>query len=317
MDRSFIVTGGAGFIGSNLVEELLARGNEVIVVDDLSTGSMNNLAAIREKIGFVRAPVSDILKIDIASIDGIFHLGIPSTTMLYRENPLLVGNAINEFITIMELAKREQCKLVWASSSSVYNGNKPPFTEDMPVLVKDLYTEARYNMERTACLYHDFHGVESVGFRFFSVYGPHEEAKRTFANLVSQFMWAMQKGEAPLLYGDGTQTRDFTNVRDIVRGFIMGMDSGIACDIFNLGTNRCYSLNRLVEILNEILGTNIQPVYCGNPLKNYVQDTLADTAKVKKVLGWKAEVCLEDGIRALLIEKERKLSSQCQVPTMI
>lgn len=316
MDRSFIVTGGAGFIGSNLVEELLARGDKVIVVDNLSTGSMNNLTAAEGKIGFVHAAVSDILKINIPSIDGIFHLGIPSTTMLYRDNPLLVGSAINEFITIMELARRERCKLVWASSSSVYNGNIPPFKEDMPVLVKDLYTEARYDMERMAQLYHDFHGVESVGFRFFSVYGPHEEAKETFANLVSQFMWAMQKGKAPLLYGDGNQTRDFTNVSDIVSGFMAGMESDVACDIFNLGTSRHYSLNQLVEILNSILGIDIQPEYCDNPLKNYVQDTLADTAKVEKALGWRARVCLEDGVKAL-IRGNHGLSVQPQVSAVI
>jgi UDP-glucose 4-epimerase len=213
---------------------------------------------------------------------------------------LLVGEAINEFIKIMELAKREDCRVVWASSSSVYNGNEPPFTEDMRVLVKDLYTEARYAMERMAVLYHDFYGVKSVGFRFFSVYGPHEEAKQTFANLVSQFMWAIKKGEKPLIYGDGTQTRDFTYVADIVAGFIAGMKSNIECDVFNLGTSKCYTLNELVEILNRILGANIAAEYKENPLKNYVAATLADTTKVKSALGWEAKVALEDGIKKIV-----------------
>lgn len=294
----FLVTGGAGFIGSNLVEALFEKGDEIIVVDNLSTGSIDNLCAFKNKIKFIRANAGDVLSLaGLKGINGIYHLGIPSTTMLYRNDPLLVGTAINEFINILEFAKRENCKIVWASSSSVYNGNKPPFTEGMPVLVKDFYTEARYAMERLAKLYYDFYGVKSIGFRFFSVYGPHEEAKKTFANLVSQFLWAMKKGERPLIYGDGTQTRDFTYVGDIVRGFIMGMEADINCDIFNLGTGRQYSLNGLVDMLNKLLKTDIKPDYQKNPLRNYVQETLADINKVKEALGWSEEISLEGGIK--------------------
>jgi UDP-glucose 4-epimerase len=297
----YLVTGGAGFIGSNLIEDLLVAGHDLVVVDNLSTGSLDNIAGFKNKIKFIESDVADVLSLDeLKGIDGIYHLGVPSTTMLYRNDPLLVGKAINQFIEILELAKRENCRMVWASSSSVYNGNKPPFTEDLPVLVKDFYTEARYGMERIAKLYNDFYGVKSVGFRFFSVYGPHEEAKKTFANLVSQFLWAMEKGEAPLIYGDGTQTRDFTFVGDIVNGFIAGMASSIECDVFNLGTNRNYSLNELVLLLNKALGTNIEPTYQENPLKNYVEETLADVSKVQKSLDWKSQVALEEGIKLIL-----------------
>ena len=302
----YLVTGGAGFIGSNLVDELLKNGNEIIVVDNLTTGSLDNVSTFKDKIKFIKADVSDVLsREDLKGIDGIYHLGVPSTTLLYRNDPWLVGAAINGFISVLELAKRENCKIVWASSSSLYNGNKPPFREDMPVLVKDLYTEARYAMERMAKLYNDFYGVKSVGFRFFSVYGLHEEAKKTFANLVSQFLWAMRKNEAPLIYGDGTQTRDFTFVGDIVNGFVAGMASDIDCDIFNLGTSRCYSLNELVAAINKILGKNIVPVYEKNPLKNYVQETLADISKVKNVLGWQAKVSLDEGIKILEMQSPR------------
>lgn len=297
----FLVTGGAGFIGSNLAETLAKKGDEVIVVDNLSTGSLDNIAGFKDRIKFIKTGAIDVLSLDGArGIDGIYHLGIPSTTMLYRNDPLLVGSAINEFIKILELAKRENCKLVYASSSSVYNGNKPPFTEDMPVYVKDLYTEARYAMERLASLYNDFYGVKSIGFRFFSVYGPREEAKKDFANLVSQFLWAMKKGEPPLIYGDGRQTRDFTYVADIVNGFMAGMESDIDFDVFNLGTSRYYSLNELVAFLNQALQTNIKAAYRENPLKNYVFETQADVTKVKNRLGWEAGVSLEEGIKKIL-----------------
>ena len=297
----YLVTGGAGFIGSNLVEELVKEGKEVMVLDNLSTGSLENLKSVKDKILFIQESAAKALELDeLRKIDGIYHLGIPSTTALYRDNRELVGEAIQEFVKILELARRENCKMVFASSSSIYNGNQPPFHEDLPIHTKDFYTEARYLMERLSKLYHDFYSVNSIGFRLFSVYGPKEEAKKDFANLVSQFLWAIKKGEPPLIYGDGSQTRDFVFVEDVVAGFKKGMDSEISHDTLNLGTGTAYNLNDLVNILNKTLGTDIKPTYKENPIKNYVDINLADTAKVKEKLGWQPQHSLEEGIRKLL-----------------
>lgn len=296
-----LVTGGAGFIGSNLVHDLVDEDHEVIVVDNLSTGSLDNISDIIDKIKFIKTSCAEVSKIeDLKGLDGIYHYGIPSTTQLYRDDRSLVGQAVNEFIEILELGKREDCKVVYASSSSVYNGNIPPFHEEMTVHIKDFYTEARYLMERVAKLYNDFYGVRSVGFRFFSVYGHREEAKKNFANLVSQFMWDMKKEKPPLIYGDGTQTRDFTYVDDINCGFKLGMKKNIDCDVFNLGTGRCYSLNELVNILNEVLDTDIKPVYKENPIQNYVQETLADASKAREHFGFEPRVHLKEGIEKII-----------------
>ena len=296
-----LVTGGAGFIGSNLVHDLVEEGHEIIVVDNLSTGSIENISDIIDKIKFIEISCSEVLKLkELEGLDEIYHYGIPSTTQLYRDNRSLVGHAVNEFIEILELAKRENCKVIYASSSSVYNGNTPPFHEEMIVHIKDFYTEARYLMERMAKIYYDFYGVCSIGFRFFSVYGPREEAKKTFANLISQFMWDIKAGRPPLIYGDGTQTRDFTFVDDINNGFRLGMKNKIDCDVFNLGTGDCYSLNELVDILNEILETDINPVYKENPIQNYVDATLADTSKAKEHLDFEAIITLRDGIKKIV-----------------
>lgn len=297
---NYLVTGGAGFIGSNLTEDLVKKGHKVLVVDNLSTGSFKNLAAVKGKIKFVKARAGRVLKMkECRNLNGIFHLGIPSTTALYRRNRSLVGKSISEFTEVLELARKENCKLAYASSSSLYNGNRPPFREDQPIFVKDFYTESRFLMERLAKLYFDFYGVNSTGLRLFSVYGPGEEAKKDFANLVSQFLWEMKKGKPPLIYGNGRQTRDFTYVGDVVRGFKLAMALESGCHIFNIGTGEYHTLNELVGILNKTLNKNIKPVYVGNPLKNYVEQTLADTSKAKKILGFKAEIPLEKGINLL------------------
>jgi len=297
----YLVTGGAGFIGSNLVEDLVEAGHNVVVIDNLSTGSLDNLKKVKEKISFIETPVMGISEIvQLKNLDGIFHIGAPSTTALYRDNRLLIGSTVNEFVKVLELAKREGCKVVYASSSSLYNGNKPPFREEMPVLVKDFYTETRYLMERIAELYYDFYRVKSIGLRLFSVYGKNEEAKKGFANLVTQFIWSLKAGKPPLIYGDGSQTRDFTYVDDIIRGFKMAMELDIDCDILNLGAGKSYNLNELVDILNKFLGTQIKPIYKENPVKNYVEDTLADITKVRQKLGWSPKISLENGIKKLL-----------------
>ncbi len=298
----YLVTGGAGFIGSNMAERLVGEGREVVVVDNLSTGSLKNLKAIKNKIKFIKSPVAKILKNKaIKNLDGIYHYGIPSSTPLYRENPYLVGEAINEFIDILELAKRENCKLVYASSSSVYNGNPTPFTEDMPVLVKDLYTEARYAMERLSHLYYDWHKTKSVGIRFFSVYGPHEEAKKNYANLVTQFLWNAQKGEEAIVYGDGNQTRDFTFVKDIVEGCALAMNNEKAeHNIFNIGAGCQFTINKMLEILEKNLNKKIKIKHVPNPLQGYVYETWADTSKAEKILGFKSKYALEDGLKEII-----------------
>ncbi len=299
--KRYLVTGGAGFIGSNLTERLVGEGHDVIVVDNLSTGSLKNLRAVKNKIKFIKSPVAKILKNKaIKNLDGIYHYGIPSATNPYRDNPYLVGGAINEFITILELAKREKCKIVYASSSSVYNGNPTPFVETMPVLVKDLYTEARHLMERLAKLYYDWHKVNVIGIRFFSVYGPHEEAKKQFANLVTQFLWAAQKGQKPVIYGDGNQTRDFTYVKDIIEGCVLAMNSKVENDVFNIGAGIQYTINDMVKILERALDKKIECQHVPNPLIGYVYETWADTAKAQKVLGFKPQYPFEKGLKEII-----------------
>lgn len=292
-----LVTGGAGFIGSNLVEAIVDK-YEVTVLDNFHTGSMSNLELVRKDIKVIKGSCNDCLALNL-SPDIIYHLGIASSSPMYKSNPLLVGEAINGMIAVMELAKRSGTrKVVFASSSSLYNGLPTPNREDAAIQVTDYYTEARLAVERVAELYRRLYNIDYAALRFFSVYGPHEEAKGSYANMITQFLRTMKAGKAPLIYGDGTQTRDFTFVHDVTEAMIMAAWRGTG--VFNLGTGKSYSFNYVVDLLNRKLGTNLKPEYKENPIRNYVMHTQADTAKMK-ALGFEAKYSLDSGIDQILL----------------
>ncbi len=293
-----LVTGGAGFIGSNLVRELLKRGEPIVVLDNMHTGSMKNLEGLEGDLTVIKARCNDLPGLDIRP-ERIYHLGIPSSSPMYKKYPFLVGEAINGFIAVMELARRYGSRVVYASTSSLYNGLEPPHREDMAIAATDYYTEARLAMERLADLYRNLFGISSVGMRFFSVYGPNEKSKGAYANVITQFLWCMMRCETPVVYGDGSQTRDFLYVKDAVRALQMAMESDYH-GVLNIGTGRAYSFNHVIEVLNRKLGLNLKPKYVDNPIANYVKHTRADTSKAKKILNFEAEYDLERGIAELI-----------------
>lgn len=296
---NIVVTGGAGFIGSNLTSALVKE-HDVTVLDNFHTGTADNLDGVKNEITIIDGSSGNIgERLSNSDLDVIFHLGIPSSSPMYKENPMLVGSAINDAISVFEFAKKTGAKVVFASSSSLYNGLPTPNREDMDVMVADYYTEARLGIERIAELYHKLYGINIVGLRFFSVYGPNERAKGIYANIVSQFLWEMQDGKIPVIYGDGEQTRDFAFVSDVVRACILAMGKDVS-GVFNVGTGVSHSFNDVVVALNGVLGTDIEPRYIDNPMKNYVAHTLADLTKVKDALGFRSEYSLERGIREIV-----------------
>jgi len=293
-----IVTGGAGFIGSNLVESLLASGEEVVVLDDLSTGSGKNLEGLSGDVEVVSGSSINLLDLEI-SPSSIYHLGIPSSSPMYKRDPMLVGEAIKGMIAVLELAKKSGCRVVYASTSSLYSGQTPPHREDMEVAVTDYYTEAMFSMERIADLYKKLFNVDSVGTRFFSVYGPGERSKKRYANIISQFFLEIMDGKAPVIYGDGRQTRDFVYVKDVVRALMLAMRSDYV-GVLNVGTGKSYSFNEVVEILAEKMKLDVAPVHVDNPIKNYVAHTLADTSKAEAILGFRSRYSLPEGVGLLM-----------------
>ena len=216
---------GAGFIGSNLVEAL-CKNNEVCVIDNLHTGSKANLNAAM-KSGNVVFKEMDSKNIEDAKFDAdvVFHLGMYSSSPMYRKDPHLLSEVTSSMVNVLEYIRNRKIPLVFASTSSIYNELKPPHREDMQYKITDYYTEGRIFGERVSELYNKLYGCNVAAMRFFSVYGYHEEAKKGYANLVSQFMWSIQKDVSPIVYGDGTQRRDFVFVTDVVDALIKGLNS--------------------------------------------------------------------------------------------
>lgn len=293
-----LVTGGLGFIGSNLVERLVRDGHSVSIIDNLHTGSKENIESVIKNVKIFEMNSGDIEKTN-EIYDIIFHQGVFSSSPMYKKDPHLTSRAIDEWISILQYAKSKKSKIVFAASSSVYNGQLPPHKEDMEIKVTDYYTEARLAMERLGKLYNELYGVQSVGLRYFSCYGPHEKFKKNFANLITQFLWDMQQNRSPIILGDGNQTRDFTYVDDIVEANILAMNFD-KFDIFNVGFGKSVTLNEIIDILNKKLGKNIMPIYKENDIKNYVQHTLADTRKAQEKLKFKAKISLDEGIEKLI-----------------
>lgn len=301
--KSVLVTGGAGFIGSHLTEELVNRGYGVTVLDNISIGKESNLQNIINKIKFVKGDVRDKDLVDslVKGKNYIVHLAAVSSSQMFVPSPR-EGYEVNllAFINFLDSALRYKVKnIVFASTSSLYSKIKPPHKETAIVRPGSFYEATKQGMEDLARIYGELFGLQSVGLRFFAVYGPNEIHKGKFANIVSQFTWDIIKDRQPVLWGDGKQTRDFIYVMDLVDGIIKAMESNYT-GILNMGTGKSYTLNELVEIINKKLGKNIKPKYVDFPFKNYVMYNLADISLARDKIGFNPKVSLEKGVENLI-----------------
>jgi UDP-glucose 4-epimerase len=294
--RRVLVTGGAGFIGANLAARL-AEDNDVVVVDDCSLGTAANLDS---DIEFHRRSVlADELPTDV---DAVIHLASLSSYPMHEAEPRRgVRVDVEGFVNVVEQAREDGCDtVVYASTSSVYGDRTEPTPESVDVTAGTGYEAAMLARERYAEYFRTHYGLSLAGLRFFSVYqgyGGAERHKEEYANVIAQFADAIASGESPVLYGDGTQTRDFTHVSDVARAIEAAAKAELD-GIYNVGTGERHSFNEVVEALNDELGADVAPAYVENPIPEavYVHDTCADSAKLRAATGWTPEVDFEAGI---------------------
>jgi UDP-glucose 4-epimerase len=296
-DNRILVTGGAGFIGSNLAN-YLAADNDVVALDNGYLGTPENLD---DAVEYVEA---DVLDDDLPTegVDVAYHLAALSSRQMLEENPREGARVnIEGFVNVVEQAHDDGCDtVVYASTSSAYGSRTEPSPEDMDLEAATGYDASMLGRERYAEYYNNFYDdITCAGMRFFSVYqgyGGNEGHKGEYANTVSQFADKIANGESPVLWGDGTQTRDFTHVDDIVRGLVTTAEHELA-GVYNLGTGDAYSFNEMVDLINDALGTAVDPEYEPIPLENYVHNTCADISKIHEETGWKPQINFEEGVR--------------------
>ncbi len=300
-----LVTGGAGFIGSHIVDELVSRGVETYVIDDLSSGSVDNLSlSIRSGLlHFINGDVKDIeaLMPDMSDIDAVFHeaayVSVPQSIL----NPQIAykSNVDNTFKLITHCMDSGVKKFVFASSAAVYDGVSDPISVETSCRPTSPYGASKAAIETYLWAYWKTYGFKSVALRYFNVYGPRQRFSAD-SGVVTIFTDKIMSGQRPTIFGDGTQTRDFVNVGDIVRANILAAESASSAgEIFNVGTGISTSLNDLVGMLNRISGNNLSPIF----EEGRIGDSLFSLASIEKagrVLGYEPEIGLEQGLMKML-----------------
>ena len=296
----FVVTGGAGFIGSHLSEYLIKEGHSVIVIDDLSVGKIENLENIKEKIDFHQVDILDFEEMEkiVNSVDGIFHEAALASVPESFEKPELY-NKVNVGGTenIFKLAKKNGFKVVHASSSSIYgNPTKVPINENDEKKSFNPYASTKIEDEMLVQKYSEL-GVSIIGLRYFNVYGKRQSGQ--YAGVITKFMERLSQKKQPIIDGDGMQLRDFVFVEDVVRANLAAMTSDLIFGFFNVGTGKAISILELAKLLIDLYGLSIEPIF-GPTRKGDVKKSVADMSLAIKKLNWKPETKLEDGLLKII-----------------
>ena len=296
-----LVTGGAGFIGSNLCKELLARGHHVKVIDNLSTGKMINISPFIDKIEFINGDLRFIKDAKNAchDVDYIFHEAALPSVARSVEDPVATNDSnISGTLNLLVAAKEAKVKrVVYAGSSSVYgNSQVLPKKEDMKPEPLSPYAVSKLTGEYYCSVFSSLYGIETVTIRYFNVFGPNQDPSSQYSGVISIFITKLLQGKNPTILGDGRQSRDFTFVKNVVEGNILAATVPLAAGkIINIACGGRIDLNQLVSNLNEILNSNIQPVYA-DERPGDVKHSQADISLARKILGYNPVCSFKDGL---------------------
>ncbi len=296
----FIVTGGAGFIGSNLVEGLVELG-DVTIIDDLSSGNLDNLEHLlkRDAVGLERLSVTDLegMKPHFEDVDCVFHLAAVSNISSsvadpLRTNEVNVKGTLNVLLAARDSGVR---KVVFTSSASVYGDTEEvPTTENALPDPLSPYAVTKLAGEHYCKVFSELYGLETTSLRPFNVYGPRQDPNSQYAGVIPLFIRSLLEGEVPMIDGDGEQTRDFVYIKDVVRAFIQAMDHR-AKGAYNIAGGKGISINELYREVSSIIGVDVEPLH-GEPRPGDVRHSTADITRAKRYLGYEPEYDIRRGL---------------------
>ena len=300
--RTILVTGGAGFIGSHIAAALVARGDKVRVLDNLSTGFTANMQGFIDRIEFIRGDLLDPQAVAqaVAGVDCIFHEAALASVPRSVADPLAShAHCVTGTVTLLNAARQAKVRrLVYAASSSAY-GDQPYCSKrenDLPAPLSP-YAAAKLACEYYLQAFTATYGLETVAIRYFNVFGPRQDPNSEYSAVIPRFITAMLAGKQPVIYGDGRQSRDFTFVANVVKANLLAADApGIAGMMFNAANGKSTDLLTLIRLLNEFLKLDIQPIH--EPARvGDVRESLADITMARKFLKYEPEVDFEEGLR--------------------
>ena len=298
----YLVTGGGGFVGSNIVQTLLERGERVRVLDNFATGRQQNLAGLANEIELIEGDIRDpqVTARAVAGVDYVLHQAALGSVPRSVQDPITSNDVnVNGTLNMLWAAKQAGVKrFVTASSSSVY-GNTPqlPKEEAMSPNPISPYAVSKLACERYTMSFHAVYGLPTVALRYFNVFGPKQDPLSQYAAVIPRFISAIKKGEAPVVYGDGEQSRDFTFIENVVQANLLACTAPAAPGQFmNIACGDRYSLNTLLQLLAEIIGKDVRPIYQAERSGD-VKHSLASIERAKKVLGFSPAVNFRDGLK--------------------
>jgi UDP-glucose 4-epimerase len=301
VSRRVLVTGGAGFIGSNLVRALLERGDDVRVLDNFATGNRANLSGLENDIEVFEGELRSYERVHnaVRGVELVFHQGALPSVPRSVQDPLTTSAVTIEGTLNVLLAARDESvrRVVYASSSSVYgNSGTLPRTELQQPDPISPYAVAKLAAERYCVSFHRVYGLETVALRYFNVFGPRQDPKSQYAAVVPRFLALIDAGEPVPIHGDGTQSRDFTYVANVVAANLLAGDAeGAVGAVLNVATGRQASVNELADAIGTVLGKPVAKEYL--PVRTGdVRDSWADVSEARQVLGYESTIGLEEGI---------------------
>jgi UDP-glucose 4-epimerase len=300
--RLFLVTGGAGFIGSHIAEVLTQRGDRVRILDNLSTGHVANMDSFRKRIEFIEGDITDaaVVAKAVEGVDCIFHEAALASVPLSIERPLDCHAACaTGTVTLLDAARRAGVRrVVYAASSAAY-GDQPTSSKretDLPAPLSP-YAAAKLASELYCQAFYKSFGLETVAIRYFNVFGPRQDPQSPYSAVIPLFITAMLAGRQPVVYGDGRQSRDFSFVGNVVHANLLAADAPAAAGrTINAADGRSIDLLTLLELLNRLLRTNVKPTFAP-PRAGDVRDSQADITLARSLLGYEPPVTFEDGLR--------------------